>query len=264
MNKYFLYVSRDTPLHRLDPRTKIGAVVGLFIIALAFSDPRYLIVPTLLVLLLLAAARALPNVGKIWILLVLLLLYGIGLWPFFVSGRTPFLTIAGYPVTMEAAAFGMGMGLRVNLMLLSGLFLLSTTTIEAFMLALERLGFPAAASFALSLAFRWVPSLLGSAATIVQAQRARGLDLAAGGVLARLRRYPPLLVPLIGHQLRQTSLLAMALESKGFGPGVRRNGLVELRMRVADWMTLLIVAGAVALSLWLRWKGYGYIDVAFT
>ena len=264
MTKYFLYVSRDTLLHRLDPRTKICAVVGLFIIALAFSDPRYLIVPTLMVLLLLASAHALSNVGKIWILLVLLLLYGMGLWPFFVSGRTPFVTVAGYPVTWEAAAFGMGMGLRVNLMLLSGLFLLSTTTIEAFMLALQRLGVPAPASFALSLAFRWVPSLLGSVATIVQAQRARGLDLAGGGVLARLRRYPPLLVPLIGHQLRQTRLLAMALESKGFGPGVRRKGLVELRMRAADWAALLAVAVAVASCLWLRSQGYGYIDVAFS
>lgn len=264
MNKYFLYVPRDTWLHRLDPRAKILAVLGLFVIALAFSDPRYLIGPTLLVLLLLAAARALSNVARVWILLVLLLLYSLGLWPFFVSGQTPFLTIWGHPVTLEAAAFGAGMGLRVNLMLLSGLFLLSTMTIEAFTLALQRLGLPAPASFALSLAFRWVPSLLGSAETIVQAQRARGLDLAAGGLLARLRRYPPLLVPLIGHQLRQTSLLAMALESKGFGPDVRRHALVELRMRPADWAALLCVAAAVALCLWLRWEGYGYIEVAFS
>ncbi len=263
MNKYFLYVSRETWLHRLDPRTKILAVLGLFIIALAFSDPRYLIVPTLLVFLLLAAARALSNVAKIWVLLVLLLLYCVGLWPFFVSGAAPFVTIGGYTVTM-AEGFGMGMGLRVNLMLLSGLFLLSTTTIEAFMLALQRLGFPAPASFALSLAFRWVPSLLGSAGTIVQAQRARGLDLAAGGLFTRLRRYPPLLVPLIGHQLRQTRLLAMALESKGFGPDVRRHGLIELRMRMADWAVLLGMAAAAALCLWLRWKGSGYINVGFS
>lgn len=263
MNKYFLYVNRDTWLHRLDPRTKILAVLGLFIIALAFSDPRYLIFPMLLVLLLLAAAHALSNVAKIWILLALLLIYCMGLWPFFVSGEAPFVTVGGYTVTL-AGGFGMGMGLRVNLMLLSGLFLLSATTIEAFMLALHRLGLPAPASFALSLAFRWVPSLLGSAETIVQAQRARGLDLTTGGLLARLRRYPPLLVPLIGHQLRQTRLLAMALESKGFGPDVQRNWLVELRMRAVDWAVLLCVAAAVALCLWLRWRGYGYINVRFS
>lgn len=262
MTKYFLYVHRDTALHRVDPRAKILAVLGLFVIALAFSDPRWLIVPTLVVLLLLASAHALPNVVKIRVLLVLLLVYCAGLWPFFVSGASPYVTIGGFTIT-QAGGFGLGMGLRVNLMLLSGLLLLSTTTVEAFMLALQRLGLPTPASFALSLAFRWVPSLLGSAGSIVQAQRARGLDLAAGGLLARLRRYPPLLVPLIGHQLRQTTLLAMALESKGFGPAVRRQGLIELRLRAPDWAVLLSSAAAVACCLWLRWQGYGYIDVTF-
>ncbi len=264
MNKYFLYLDAETWLHRLDPRAKILAVAGLFVIALAFSDPRYLAVPIMVVLLLLASGKAYANVRKIWILLVLLFLYCSALWPLFVSGKTPFMSLAGQEITWEAAGFGVGMGLRVNVMLLSGILLLSTTTIEAFTLGLQRLGFPASMCFAFSLAFRWVPSLLGSAAVIVQAQRARGLDLTAGGLFSRLRRYPPLLVPLIGHQLRQTRLLAMALESKGFGPEVRRNGLLELRMRVVDWAVLVGVAAAVALCLWLRWKGYGYIFVAFS
>ena len=51
MNTYFLYIDRDTWLHRLDPRTKIVSALGLFTIALAFSDPRFLLGPVLLVLL---------------------------------------------------------------------------------------------------------------------------------------------------------------------------------------------------------------------
>jgi energy-coupling factor transport system permease protein len=157
----------------------------------------------------------------------------------------------------------LGMGLRLNLMLLGGILLLSTTTIEEFTLGLQRLGLPTSMGFALSLAFRWVPSLIGSASSIVQAQRARGLDLVAGNLVARLRRYPPLLVPLIGHQLRQTKLLAMALESKGFGPGARRYGLLELRMRAMDWLVLALITTVVVLCLWLRLNGHGTVDVRF-
>ena len=104
---------------------------------------------------------------------------------------------------------------------------------------------------------------IGAAGQIVQAQQARGLDLSGGSLGARLRRYPPLLVPLIGHQLRQTRLLAMALESKGFGPGLVRQSLTELRMRRTDYLTLAAVAGLVALSLWLRLTGHGTVAVSF-
>lgn len=261
MNKFFLYLDYDTWLHRLDARTKVLSLLGLFVIALAFSDPRYVIIPTVLLMALIGSARAMRNVRKIWILLTLLLLYCLLLWPFFVTGRTPFLTIGEHVVTWEAASFGLAMGLRLNLMLLGGILLLSTTTIEDFTLALRRLGLPSSVSFALSLAFRWVPSLIESAGSIVQAQRARGLDLGTGHVLARLRRYPPLLVPLIGHQLRQTRLLAMALESKGFGPGARRVSLRASSMRVLDWVTLSLVLAAAGVSLWLRLNGYGTVDV---
>ena len=263
MNQFFLYLDRNTWLHRLDPRAKVLSLLGIFAVALTFSDPRYLIPPMGLVLILLGFAHALPNVRKIWILLTLLLVYCVLLWPFFVTGQTPFFAVSGEVVTREGVAFGLGMGLRLDMMLLGGVLLLSTTTIEEFTLALQRLGLPASMGFALSLAFRWVPSLIGSASSIVQAQRARGLDLAAGNIVARLRRYPPLLVPLIGHQLRQTRLLAMALESKGFGPGARRHGLLELRMRIPDWLVLGLIAAVLALSLWLRLNGLGTVDVQF-
>ncbi len=263
MNRYFLYLDKESWLHRLDPRTKVLGLLGFFLVTLIFSDPRFLAVPTIFILILTATAGALGNARKIWILLALLFVYCLLLWPFFVEGQTPLFLLAGHVITEEAARFGLGMGLRLNAMLLGGLLLLSTTTIEAFTLALQRLGLPASMSFALSLAFRWVPSLLGAADTIVQAQRARGLDITAGTLLARLRRYPPLLVPLIGHQLRHTRLLAMALESKGFGPDVHRRAFLELRMTTRDWLILVLVAATVLFCGWLRWEGYGSIDVRF-
>ena len=68
----FLYVDRGSWLHRLDPRTKVLGLLGLFIIDVTFSDPRYLLAPALFVLMLTAAARTFVNVRRIWPLLALL------------------------------------------------------------------------------------------------------------------------------------------------------------------------------------------------
>ena len=264
MNQYFLYLDRDTWLHRLDARTKVVSLLGIFAVALIFSDPRFLIAPAILVVMALVSAEALANLRKMWLLLTLLFLYCLLLWPFFVTGRTPMIAMGTLTLTNEAVRYGVAMGLRLDVMFLGGILLLSITRIEEFTLALQRLGLPGPMAFALSLAFRWVPSLIGAAGLIVQAQRARGLDLGAGHALGRIRRYPPLVVPLIGHTLRHTRLLAMALESKGFGPGAERHGFLELRMRRADYGTLAVMVALVGLCIWLRVAGYGTVEVRFS
>ena len=260
---FFLYLDRNTWAHRLDPRTKVVSVAGLFLIALLFSDPRYLLIPTSVMLGLFIATGTWENVRKLWALIALPCLYCFLLWPLFVSGSTPWFTVGSHVLTKEAALFGLGMGLRLALMVLGGLFLLSTTTIEDFALALQRMGLPRSMGSAFSLAFRWVPHLIGCSTLIVQAQRSRGLDLGSGGFIHRLRRYPPLLVPLIGHTLRHTRLLAMALESKGFGPGVRRHNRIQPRMRPPDYMVLLVIAVGIIASVALRATGHGVSDVHF-
>jgi energy-coupling factor transporter transmembrane protein EcfT len=72
-----------------------------------------------------------------------------------------------------------------------------------------------------------------------------------------------LLVPLIGHSLRHTRLLAMALESKGFGPGVRRYPMHRFRMRTIDYMVSIAMAVWAAGCIALRIAGYGQLDVRF-
>ncbi len=254
-----LYLDKGTRIHRLDARTKIVWLLGLFVLSVMFSNPGILFGLLVLVLGVTLMAQSLTNVRKIWVLLLLLFVYSMILWPFFVEGQTPFLEIGSHVITIEGVSHGLGMGLRLNVMLLSGILLLSTTAIEEFTQGLHRLGVPQTMGFALSLAFRWVPTLLGSVSAVVQAQRARGLDLPSGTIFSKLRQYPPLVVPLIGHTLRQTNLLAMALESKGFGPGRQRRALSESRMTRFDYLALGIMIGLVSVSIWLRLNGYDTI-----
>ncbi len=254
-----LYVDARTWVHRLDGRTKILCLLGLFSLSLLFSDPVYLLGLCAGVLALVLWAHSLHNLKKIWILLVLLFVYSVALWPFFVEGTTPLFTMGGLTVMQEGVLYGMGMGLRLNAMLISGIVLLSTTGIEELAESSNRLGIPRPLGFSLSLAFRWVPTLLGSIGAVIQAQRSRGLDVQSKGVFGKIRRYPPLIVPLIGHTLRQTNLLAMALESKGFGTGQVQRLLFVSKMQGADFAALAVIAVLVLGSVWMRFNGYGTI-----
>ncbi|MDX1411637.1 MAG: energy-coupling factor transporter transmembrane component T [Nitrospirales bacterium] len=258
-----LYLDRQTWVHRLDGRTKFLATLILFSLTIIFSDPRYLLFVATLIVMAVLVSQSFANVRKTWIFLTLLFAYSAILWPFFVVGQTPVLTFGSFIVTREGMVFSIGMGLRLDLMVISGLVLLSTTTVEDFAIALQRLGLPSAMGFAYSLAFRWVPTLLGAGATVVQAQRSRGLDLSAGTIGERIRRYPALAVPLIGHTLRQTTLLAMALESKGFGPDRRGRPNHTLGLGWPDYLVLFMLTMVLGVSLWLRLNGFGTVNVSF-
>ena len=224
-----------------------------------FIDPRYLLGFASFVVGLVLGSRSLENLKKIWVLLVLLFIYSLLLWPFFVEGETQLVMIGDYTLTTEGVLHGMGMGLRLDIMLISGVLLLSTMTTEEFAQALYGLGVPQSIGFSMSLAFRWVPSLLNSIGVIVQAQRSRGLDLRTGTFFGKILKYPPLVIPLIGGTLRRTNLLAMALESKGYGPGQHRHPVFNPNMSLNDYCVLAIMFFLMLGSIWMRLNGYGTI-----
>ena len=258
-----LYLHHDTWVHRLDGRTKILIVMSFFVLALCFSHPAYLFGVLALVSLGLAMAQAGTNVKKIWALAALLVCYSIILWPFFVEGKTPVPVLQVLGVTWEGCVFGLGMGMRLLIMVWGGVWLLSTTTIEELAQASQRLGLPSRVGFAFSLAFRWVGILLGAGVGVIQAQRSRGLDISSGHITERIRKYVPLVVPLIGHALRQTNLLSMALESKGFHPTLHRSFHMTKKMNKLDYAVLIFFIILVGTSIWIRWLGIGALDVRF-
>lgn len=258
-----LYLNRTTWVHRLDGRTKVLLVFGFFILALCFSHPVYLLGVLAVVVGSLAVAQAGVNVRKIWPLAALLVCYSIILWPFFVKGTTPVPILHVLGVTWEGCVFGLGMGMRLLIMVWGGVWLLSTTTIEELAQASQRLGLPSRVGFAFSLAFRWVGILLGAGIGVIQAQRSRGLDLSSGSIVERIRKYVPLVVPLIGHALRQTNLLAMALESKGFHPTASRSFHVTGTMKRSDYAVLILLCLFLGASGWMWWLGIGTLDVRF-
>lgn len=258
-----LYVNQPTGFHNLDSRTKVILALGLCVLALCFSHPLILLGIFGVVMVLLLGSKAYVNIKKMWILTTLLFCYSVVLWPFFIHGTTPVPMLSVVGVTEEGLMVGAAMGLRLLAMVWAGVWLLSVTPIEELANSLQQLGLSGRVSFAFSLAFRWVTILLGAGVSVVQAQRSRGLDVGAGGLGDRIRKYVPLVVPLIGQALRQTQVLTMALESKGFHPLAVRVNSMPSRLDRWDYVVLTSMGLALVIAVWMRMQGIGVLPFSF-
>ena len=248
----FLYLDRNTWVHRLDPRTKILAVLIIFIICLCFNHPLYMGAISLGVMRIAILAKALPNFWRLRFILVLLILFSSVLWPFFAKGPTRLWSWGFLQVSRESLFYGIAMGLRLATFVAAGLIFLSTTRNEELTNGLIRMGVPYPISFALSTALRLVPTFAGAGATIIQAQVSRGLDLESGSIFARISKFIPQAVPLFIYAIRHTNLLAMALESKGFSPESPRSLYYEPHMEKIDYAVLVLLGLILAALLYMR------------
>ncbi len=248
----FLYLDQDTPIHRLDPRTKLISALILFGICLCFNHPIYVAGTSVGVLLVAFRAKALPNFWKLRYILLLLILFSSLLWPFFVPGPTRWWDWGPFHLSRESVLYGLAMGLRLSTFVGIGLIFLSTTRNEELTNGLIRLGVPYPLAFALSTALRLVPTFVGAGATIIQAQVSRGLDLESGSIFKRMGKFIPQAVPLFIYAIHHTNYLAMALESKGFDPRAKRTFYYEPRMQRIDFAVLVFFALLLMVLLYLR------------
>jgi len=221
----------------MDPRAKFIMTIGIFAVALLFSNIYVLIVVLLIQFPIVYAAKS----WKKWAgsmragLLLAVLIFVMN----FVFGST--------------LVFSAAMTLRfVSLMSAFSLFFM-TTSPDDLGLALEQARVPYTLSFTFTTAVRLVPTMALDAQTVIDAQRSRGLELDKGSFMKRIRNYIPILIPLIVSAIRRSIELAEALESRGFGASPNRQPLIVLEMKPTDYLaiTLTILMVAVAVYVYL-------------
>lgn len=247
-----LYNDKATWLHQLDPRTKIGGVLLIFVICLCFNHPLFIALILTGVLAIFTTAKSIKVLWKLRFLLVLLFAFSVVLWPFFIKGKTILFQWHGLEVSRESLLYGLAMGLRLMTFVSAGLLLLATTKNEEITNGLIRLGIPYPVAFALATAIRLAPTFADAGATIVQAQVSRGLDLDSKNVFSRFKRFAPLSIPIFISAMRYTNFLAMALESKGFRPDAPRTSYYEPQITGRDWLVLGFLTLTLAVCLYLR------------
>jgi len=127
-----------------------------------------------------------------------------------------------------------------------------TTSPDHLGLALEQSHVPYEFCFAFTTAVRFVPVLAEEAQTIMDAQKARGLELEKGNFMKRIRNYIPILIPLIVSAIRRSLELAEAMESRAWGAIKKRTNLYELKMRRGDYILLMLTMVLLVVAVYVR------------
>jgi energy-coupling factor transport system permease protein len=151
---------------------------------------------------------------------------------------------------MVEPALGMTMRFIVLVESFSVFFL--TTSPDYLGLALEQSRAPYEFAFAFTTAVRFVPVLAEEAQTIMDAQKARGLELDKGNVLKRIRNYIPILIPLIVSAIRRSLELAEAMESRAWGAVKKRTNLYLLKLHKGDYALIGIIVLVLLVTIYVR------------
>ena len=252
------YFPGNTVVHRLDPRTKILLVV-VYIVALFQAEGwvGYGLV-TLVTLFCMAASKIKPASMFKGVKPMLFIIALTALLNIFYTQGTP--VRPGWIITWEGIARAVQMMLRIVL-LISGTFLLTYTTspialtdgLELLMNPLKKLKVPVhEMTMMMSMALRFIPTLISETDKIMSAQKARGADFETGSLVQRAKALLPILVPLFVSAFKRADELAVAMESRCYHGGEGRTRMKQLKMERRDYIALILGAlflvGMIALK----------------
>ncbi|THE65743.1 energy-coupling factor transporter transmembrane protein EcfT [Salinadaptatus halalkaliphilus] len=255
-----LYADRDTFIHRLNARSKLALITGLFVMAYSFTDPVWVFVPLAASFLALVAVGGWPNFKRLSFIVVALFLVGFAVWPAFThSGGAVLLSTPVGTLTEREVLFALGRSERIAAFIIGGLLFVTTTSNEEIVAGMRSLGIPFAFCFAVGTALRLFPTFLGSANTVRQAQAARGHEVGGNNPVTLLRSYIPLLIPVFMTAIRNVQTQAMALEARGFDTRGDRSFYNRQPFQTVDWAVVVVGLVAAVVSVALRLQGFGTI-----
>jgi energy-coupling factor transport system permease protein len=234
----------SSPIHNLDPRMKFIYVIAVFVAAIIFSQ----IIPLLFLFALQIPFVLLARVQKQWLRSLRGAAF-LATFIFMVNVAGNFFT-QGYTLTAANWENAAAMTLRFVVLVESFSVFFLTTSPDHLGLALEQSRVPYEFSFAFTTAVRFVPVLAEEAQTIMDAQKARGLELEKGNFMKRIRNYVPVLIPLIVSAIRRSLELAEAMESRAWGATKKRTNLYALKLRRGDYFLLAVIVVLLAVAVY--------------
>ena len=244
------YYQAESPIHRLDPRVKIIATL-LFIVELFIVDNFMGFGIAALVLGLIIAISKVPlgyiTRGLKPIFIILMFTFALNI--FMVQGEVlwqwKFLHI-----TKEGLYVAAFMGIRLILLILGSSMLTLCTRplaltdgIERLLSPFKKIGLPAhEIAMMMTIALRFIPTLLEETDKIMKAQQARGADFETGGLIRKAKNLIPILVPLFVSAFRIAQDLAMAMEARCYRGGKDRTRMNEMKLKGRDYFAFLLEA----------------------
>ncbi len=254
------YYGSESFLHRLDPRVKIIATL-VFIVALFIVNN---FIGFVVCAAALAAAVKTSKVPISFIMrglkpILLIIIFTFCLNIFMIDGRIIW-QLGFLKITVEGLLTAVFMGIRLVLLIIGSSLLTLTTKpisltdgIERLLGPLSKIGVPThEIAMMMSIALRFIPTLLEETDKIMKAQQARGADFESGNILERAKSLIPILVPLFVSAFRIAQDLAMAMEARCYRGGKGRTRMHEMRFHKRDYFALLLLLLFLALTIFMR------------
>ena len=249
----------DSLVHRFDPRLKLVLTIAYIVLLFAASNPLGL---TLSILFLAVMYKVAKIPGKMILKslkpILPIVIFTAVLNLFFVSGEgEPLVHIWVLTIYAEGVRYAVLMAVRV-MALIAGTSLLTYTTspivltdaIEQLLKPLGKLHFPVhELAMMMSIALRFIPTLIEETDKIMNAQKARGAQLDTGKMTDRVKALVPVLIPLFISAFRRADELAMAMECRCYRGGDGRTRLKVLRCEKQDYIDLAVCIACFAVIL---------------
>jgi len=262
------YVPYDSKIHRLDPRFKLLAMI-IFMVSIFIRFPgngeiymnfiMYGIIAIIVFIIMAIAHIRLLDLFKqlksLWFMVLILLIVNVLLpneGPYFLI----FNTIKIYHNALYNTAY---IFIRLVLMISLAMILTGTTApldltyaLEWYLTPLKVIKFPThEIAMTISIALRFIPTLLDETDRIMKAQASRGVDFQNGKFKEKIRAIISLIVPLLVSAFQRSEELANAMEARGYNPGAKRTRYRILKWKLRDWVALFLLAAFFAAILYI-------------
>ena len=263
------YYEASSPIHRLDPRVKLLFVIAFLVASfLAKSVWSFVLLVAFIVVFVIISRVPLGTILKGLKPIIFIIIFTAILNIFFTKGQTPLVQqviIEGVwrvDIYLEGIINAGLLVVRVVTLLIgTTLFFSYTTTpieltdgIETSLSFLKKIKVPVHEfAMMMTIALRFIPTLIDETSKIMNAQKARGADFSSGGLIKRAKALIPIIIPLFVSSFRRAEELATAMECRCYRGGEGRTRMKKLKMKAFDFVfifiTILMVAGVIALNL---------------
>ncbi len=256
------YIPLDSPIHKMDPRAKICAMLAV-LIAIFFPAgwPGYAIIFAAVSFVIIFGKLKFSYILKTMKPMMFMLVFLLVINTLFVKTGDVLLSIGGFEIYSDAIFQTLYITVILLLMIMITTCLTATTKpldmtlgIEDLLKPFSKIGVPAhEIAMLISIALRFIPDLIDETTRIMKAQESRGVDLKEGKISERLMAILSMIVPLFVSAFQRAEDLANAMEARGYSPGKERTRYKVLKMQTRD---ILLLIGANLILVLMIWLAY--------
>lgn len=224
----FQYTRKSSIIHKIDPRAKLVYLILFTTLVVYYSNPIVLFLIFLSSIPIVALGRVIDRWkisirGSSFFIIFIFIFNFIGI--FWSTGSLEHSIILSIAMSIRFIAL---------ISIFSAFFL--TTSPEDLMQSMVQLKIPYEYALTFNMSMRFVPTLIRELQIIIDAQKSRGLELEKGNIFQKVRKYIPILIPLIINSFRRAEMIADAMESRAFGASKKRTSLYTLTMSRKDYV----------------------------